>query len=145
MVMKKVLLLVLFFAAAKVGNAQKVDSIYFHLYTDSLKKGFFNYINIDGKMSDGTWVPLSTNEVLLTAEKDTSLRFERNDLFIDSSYTKETVTVKAVLKENPKIWKEVTIYIRKRGFDEPLKSNQELLDDLQNQRQKSKKKNLTSS
>lgn len=143
--MNKAILLFLFVVLAKLGNAQKVDSIYFHLYTDSLKKGFFNYINIDGKMSDGTWVPLSTNEVILTAEKDSALKFKRNDLFIDSSYTKETVTVKAVLKENPKIWKEVTIYIRKRGFDEPLQSNQELLDDLKNQRQKSKKKNLTSS
>ncbi|RYZ31179.1 MAG: hypothetical protein EOO10_00090 [Chitinophagaceae bacterium] len=142
--MNKAIFLFLFVVFAKLVHAQKVDSIYFHLYTDSLKKGFFNYINIDGKMSDGTWVPLSTSEVILTTEQDSSLKFERNDLFIDSSYTKETVTVKAVLKENPKIWKEVTIYIRKRGFDEPLKSNQELLDDLQNQRQKSKKKNLTS-
>jgi hypothetical protein len=145
MTMKKIFLLFLFFAVAKLGSAQKVDSIYFHLYTDSLKKGFFNYINIDGKMSDGTWIPLSTNELILTADKDSALKFERNDLFIDSSYTqKKTVTVKAVLKENPRIWKEVTIYIRKRGFDEPLKTNQELLDDLKNQ-QKSKKKNLTSS
>jgi hypothetical protein len=143
--MKKTILLFLFFAAAKLGSAQKVDSIYFHLYTDSLKKGYFNYINIDGKMTDGTWIPLSANDLILTVEKDTALRFEKNDLFIDSSYTKETVTVKAVLKENPKVWKEVTIYIRKRGFDEPLKSNQEHLDDLKNERQKSKKKNLTSS
>lgn len=143
--MNKVILLFLFLVQGKLGHAQKVDSIYFHLYTDSLKKGFFNYINIDGKMSDGTWMPLSINEVILTTERDSALKFERNDLFIDSSYTKEAVTVKAVLKENPRIWKEVTIYIRKRGFDEPLKSNQELLDDLQNQRQKSKKKNLTSS
>jgi len=143
--MKKTVLLFLFFAAAKFVSAQKVDSIYFHLYTDSLKKGFFNYINIDGKMSDGTWVPLSTNELILTADKDSALRFERNDLFIDSAYSKETVTVKATLKDNPKVWKEVTIYIRKRGFDEPLPTNQEVLEDLKRQSQKSKKKNLTSS
>ena len=143
--MKKTLLLFLFFAAAKLGNAQKIDSIYFNLYTDSLKKGYFNYINIDGKTADGKWLPLSTEEVILTVNKDSALKFERNDLFIDSSYQKETVTVKAVLKENPKVWKEVTIYIRKRGFDEPLKTNQELLDDLKNQQKKSKKKNLTSS
>ncbi len=143
--MKKSILLILLFVTAKFASAQKIDSIYFHLYTDSLKKGFFNYINIDGKTSDGKWMPLSTNEVILTVDQDSALKFERNDLFIDSAYTKETVTVKATLKDNPKVWKEVTIYIRKRGFDEPLKSNQELLDDLQNQQKKSKKKNLTSS
>jgi hypothetical protein len=145
MKMKKSILLILLFVTAKFASAQKIDSIYFHLYTDSLKKGFFNYINIDGKTSDGKWMPLSTNEVILTVDQDSALKFERNDLFIDSAYTKETVTVKATLKDNPKVWKEVTIYIRKRGFDEPLKSNQELLDDLQNQQKKSKKKNLTSS
>ena len=143
--MKKMVLLIMLFAAAKFGLAQKVDSIYFHLYTDSLKKGFFNYINVDGKTADGNWIPLSSQELLFVAEKDSALRFENNDLFIDSAYTKETVTVKAFLKANPKIWKEVTIYIRKRGFDEPLKSNQELLEDIRNQPKNSnKKKNLTS-
>ena len=129
---------------AFTGKAQKIDSIYFHLYTDSLKKGYFNYINVDGKMSDGTWMPLSNKEIILSTEKDSALRFERNDLFIDSSYTGETVTVKAVLRDNPKVWKEVTIYIRKRGFDEPLPTNQELLDSLQREQKKNKKKNLTS-
>src|SRR5829696_7446311 len=142
MMMKKGLLLFLFFAGAKFSQAQKIDSIYFHLYTDSLKKGYYNYINIDGKTSDGQWMPLSSKEVIFTVNQDSALRFDRNDLFIDSAYAKETVTVKAVLKDNPAIWKEVTIYIIKRGFDEPLKSNQELLDDLRNQQKK--KKNLTS-
>lgn len=142
--MKKSLLLLLFFAFAKPGSAQKIDSIYFHLYTDSLKKGFFNYINIDGKTSDGRWVPLSSKELLLTTNKDTALLFQNNDLFIDSTYMKETVTVKAVLRENPQIWQEVTIYIRKRGFDEPLKSNKEILEEYRRP-QKSKKKNFTSS
>jgi hypothetical protein len=145
MTMKKAALLLLFFVVAKLGQAQKIDSIYFHLYTDSLKKGYFNYINVDGKTADGKWMPLTSSEVVFSVNKDSALKFERNDLFIDSAYQKETVTVKAVLIENPKIWKEVTIYIRKRGFDEPLQTNQELLDDLQKQQKKSKKKNLTSS
>ena len=142
--MKKAALFSFLTIMAFTGKAQKIDSIYFHLYTDSLKKGYFNYINVDGKMSDGTWMPLSNKEIILSTEKDSALRFERNDLFIDSSYTGETVTVKAVLRDNPKVWKEVTIYIRKRGFDEPLPTNQELLDSLQKEQKKNKKKNLTS-
>ena len=141
---KKATLLILLFAAGKMVTAQKIDSIYFHLYTDSLKKGFYNYINIDGKTTDGKWIPLSTKEVTLTANADTALKFQNNDLFIDSAYGGETVTVKAVLKSNPAIWKETTIYIRKRGFDEPLKSNKEILDEY-TKPQKSNKKNLTSS
>src|SRR6476661_8411625 len=121
--------LFLFFAVAVTlqASAQKVETIYFNLYTDSLKKGFYNYINVDGKCTDGTWLPLDTTQVRLTANTGF---FKGNDLFIDSSYHGETVTVKAVLKQNPAIIKEVVIYIRKRGFDEPLKTNDEILNDM---------------
>ncbi len=121
------------------GSAQKIESIYFNLYTDSLKKGFYNYINVDGKTADGKWFPLTAEEIIFSTTKDSSLRFQNNDLFIDSSYTKPTVTVKAVLKSDPKIWKEVTIYIRKRGFDEPLKTNEEILEEYTKQPAKKKK------
>ena len=120
---------------ANAVSAQKVDSIYFHLYTDSLKKGFYNYINVDGKMSDGTWSPLDSTQILFISDAGF---FKGNDLFIDSSYKGETVRVKAVLKSNPTIHKETVIYIRKRGFTEPLKSNEEILEDLRKRAKKSK-------
>ena len=121
--------------AANAVSAQKVDSIYFHLYTDSLKKGFYNYINIDGKMSNGEWVPLDTTSVRLISDGGF---FKGNDLFIDSSYKEETVRIKAILKSNPQVWKETVIYIRKRGFDEPLKTNEEILGEMQGKRKKGK-------
>jgi hypothetical protein len=124
--MRRVILILLFFSIKNV-DAQKIDSIFFHLYTDSLKKGFYNYINVDGKMSDGSWLPLDTSHIILTANTG---HFLGNDLFIDSSYTSETVKVKAVLRSNPKMWKEMNIHIRKRGFDEPLLSGEELLKNM---------------
>lgn len=42
-------------------------------------------------------MPLSANEIDFIVA-DSNLRFQQNDLFIDSAYTQETVTVKAVLK-----------------------------------------------
>jgi hypothetical protein len=122
-------------AQKQVVSAHKVDSIYFNLYTDSLKKGFFNYISIDGKLSDGSWTPLDSTQILFLSDAGF---FKGNDLFIDSSYNEETVRVKAVLKTNPKVWKEAVIYIRKRGFDEPLKTNEEILNEM---RKKAKKNN----
>src|SRR4028119_2469532 len=107
--MKKTALIALLFVLGKGVSAQKIDSIYFHLYTDSLKKGFYNYINVDGKTADGKWMPLSSNELDFIST-DTLLKFQNNDLFIDSAYTAETVTVKAVLKTNPKVWREAVIY-----------------------------------
>ena len=136
--MRKILVVLGFILAANAASAQKVDSIYFHLYTDSLKKGFYNYINVDGKLSDGSWVPLDSTEILFTSDAGF---FKGNDLFIDSTYNGETVRVKAVLKSNPSIHKEVVIYIRKRGFTEPLKTNEQILEEMRQKSPNSKRRN----
>jgi len=136
--MGKILVVLGFLMASNAVSAQKVDSIYFHLYTDSLKKGFYNYINVDGKLSDGTWTPLDSTQLLFLSDAGF---FKGNDLFIDSSYKAETVRVKAVLKSNPSVHKEVVIHIRKRGFTEPLKTNEEIMDEIRRSSAKSKQKN----
>jgi len=136
--MRKVLVVLCFIITANAVSAQKVDSIYFHLYTDSLKKGFYNYINVDGKLSDGTWTPLDSTQVVFISDAGF---FKGNDLFIDSSYKAETVRVKAVLRSNPSVHKEVVIHIRKRGFTEPLKTNEEIMDEIRRSSAKSKQKN----
>lgn len=134
--MKKLTLLLVLVTFYNTLQAQKVESIHFNLYTDSLKKGFFNYINIDGKFSDGSWQPLDSSHITFVANTGF---FQGNDLFIDSSYKGEKVTVKTILRSNPRIWKEVTIYIRKRGFDEPLKTNDEILDEMMRSNQRKKR------
>lgn len=119
--------------ASKLSFAQKIESIYFNLYTDSLKKGFYNYISVDGKDEEGHWQPLDSSKIAFSCNTG---YFKGNDLFIDSSYNGETVTVKAVFKSNPSIWKETTIYIRKRPFTEPLKTNDEVLKEMREKRKK---------
>lgn len=131
--MKKIVILVMLVMSFGASSAQKIDSLYFNLYTDSLKKGFYNYISVDGKLADGSWQPLDSTQVIFTSNGGF---FKGNDLFIDSSYSGETVTIKAMLINNRNIWKETTIYIRKRGFDEPLKSNEEILNELQGKRKR---------
>ena len=132
--MKYVILLFSFFCLLSTAQSQKIDSIYFHLYTDSLKKGFYNYINVDGKTADGKWMPLSSKDILFVLKDSSALRFKDNDLFIDSTYVNETVVVKAVLKSNPSVYKEVIIHIRKRGFDEPLPTTEQILNPSRNRR-----------
>jgi len=120
------LVLVLFVSIG--ARAQKVDSIFFNLYTDSLKKGpfNFNYINVDGKLSNGQWMPLSAKEISFTANAG---KFEGNSLILDSSYKGEKVTIKAVLKSDPSIWREVTIYVKKIEVQEKLKTVEEILNE----------------
>jgi hypothetical protein len=109
----------------RAQNAQKVDSIFFHLYTDSLKKGTHNYINVDGKMSDGRWLPLTNKEIVFTASAG---KFEGNSLVLDSGFAGDSVAVKAVLKNNPAIWREVIIYIKKFEAVERLKTMEEIMN-----------------
>lgn len=119
--MKKYLLLTAFVFCAALLKAQKVDGIYFHLYTDSLKKGTHNYINVDGKLSNGKWLPLSSKEILFSSSAG---KFEGNDLVLPAYVKEEKVTVAAVLKSNPAIRKEITIYIKTTEDPDLPKSNQ---------------------
>ena len=106
----KHLLLSIFLLAAYVGvDAQKVDSIYFHLYTDSLKKGTHNYINVDGRLSDGTWLPLTAREIEFTSS---SCSFSGNELIVPANFREEKITVKAVLRSNRALVIEKTIWIK---------------------------------
>jgi len=123
--LKQIVLLLLITAAGTVGRAQQVDSIFFHLYTDSLKKGTHNYINVDGKMSNGRWQPLTNKEIDFTSSYG---KFEGNSLIIDTAFKGEKVTVKAVLKNNSAIWKETTIYIKKVEIVERLRTVDEILN-----------------
>ncbi len=106
----KACLLVVFTLISFGLKAQQVDSIYFHLYTDSLKKGQHNYINVDGKLNNGRWQPMTAKEVIFSCS---AARFEGNELIIPTDFKEEKVTVKAVLRSNPSITIETTIWIKK--------------------------------
>ena len=105
-------------------RAQKVDSIYFHLYTDSLKKGTHNYINVDGKLSDGSWKPLSSKEIQFSSS---ACEFSGNELILPPDFNGEKITVKAVLKSNPSVAKEITIWVKKKP-DPKLPTRDEILN-----------------
>lgn len=106
-------------------KAQQVDSIYFHLYTDSLKKGQHNYINVDGKLNNGRWQPMTAKEVNFSCS---AARFEGNELIIPTDFKEEKVTVKAVLRSNPSIIIETTIWIKKMP-DPELPGRKQMTDD----------------
>jgi hypothetical protein len=105
--------------------SQKPDSIFFNLYTDSLKKGTYNYINVDGKFSDGRYLPMTTKEIKFSSSGG---KFDGNSLFIDSAFEDEKVTVRAVLKSDTTVFKETTIYIKQYEPLEKLKTVDEILN-----------------
>ncbi|ANH82184.1 hypothetical protein A8C56_15495 [Niabella ginsenosidivorans] len=110
----------LFFASSLSGlYAQRVTEIYVHLYTDSLKKGTYNYINIDGKMSDGSWKPLTSKELTFTTDYG---KFEGNSLVLPDHPAVKKVTVTATLKADTALSKTFQIGIKQLP-DPPLPEN----------------------
>jgi len=121
---KKSLLVTTFVLAAFMLRAQKVDSIYFHLYTDSLKKGTHNYINVDGKLSNGTWKPLTSKEIQFSSSACT---FSGNELIIPADFKEEKITLKAVLRSNLSITIEKIIWIKRKPDPETLPTQEEIM------------------
>jgi hypothetical protein len=123
--MKHFFIFAILFSTAILSNAQKIDSIYFNLYTDSLKKGTHNYINVDGKLSDGKWRPLTAKDITFTSSYGT---FEGNELILPDEPAVQKITIKAVLKSDPKTWKKITIWIKRKPDDELLPSKDDMLN-----------------
>lgn len=106
-------------------KAQKIDSIYVNLYTDSLKRGTYNYINIDGLLSNGKYLPLDSTQIIFSSSDG---KFYGNSLWIDKNFNKEKISVRAQLRSNPSLVKEFDIYIKQKPDDEQLKTVDEILN-----------------
>lgn len=122
--MYKILLTFILIGAAGAVSAQKLDSLYFNLYTDSLKKGTYNYINVDGRFTDGRFLPLTTKELVFSCDAG---KFDGNSLFLDSSVKVAKVVVRVALKSDTSVFREKTIYIKTREDNERLKTMEEVM------------------
>ena len=125
----KKILLSFFICIACVVKAQKVDSIFVNLYTDSLKKGTYNYINVDGLLSNGRYMPLDSSQVIFWASEG---KFSGNSLWLDKDFKYEKVFIKVMLRRNLLVSKEFTVYIKKKPDDEKLKTTEELMNNMDN-------------
>ena len=122
--MKNIVITIFLLLTIHLVSAQTLDSIFFNLYTDSLKRGTYNYINVEGHFTDGTYLPLSNKELKFTASGG---KFNGNSLFIDSAFANEKVRIKAVVIRNPRLAKEIEIYIKKAPDNERLPTMEEVM------------------
>lgn len=111
---------------SQINPTTAADSMFVNLYTDSLKKGTYNYINVDGKLENGRYVPLDTSEVTFHASDG---KFYGNSLFIQPEFKKEKVTIEIMLKKDTAQHSVFDMYIKKAP-DPELKSENEILDNL---------------
>lgn len=120
--MKKYLLIIFLFAFS-ASKAQKIESIYVNLYTDSLKKGTYNYINIDGRLANGKYIPLDSTQLIFSCSYG---KFYGNSLLIDRDCKAEKVDIKVILKTDPSLHKEFVMYVKKKE-DGKLPTMEEVL------------------
>jgi hypothetical protein len=132
---KKLVYLTLLFAASS-GKAQQLDSVYVNLYTDSLKKGTYNYINVDGLLKNGSSMPLDTNHIIFKCSYG---KFYGNSLWIDRDIKVAKVDIQVISKKDNKLIKDLEMYIKTKE-DEALKTEDEVLADLKEQRKRKKQK-----
>lgn len=123
--LKAVLFIIPLLFAVKLTIAQKLDSIYFNLYTDSLKKGTYNYINVEGRYSNGRYLPLSEKELQFSSSAGT---FSGNSLFVDSSIAQEKILLKVVARHDPSLSKEITIWIKRHESNEALPTRDQIIN-----------------
>ena len=129
------ILLSLFLFGVTFVVAQKIDSIYINLYTDSLKIGSFNYINIDGRLSNGKYVPLDSTDLIFWASDG---KFYGNQLMIDRNFSKDRVSIKVVLRQNTAVNKEFIMFIKKKPDEERLPTAEEILIEKRSKKKKKK-------
>ena len=77
-------------------------------------------------MSNGQWKPLTSKEIKFSSS---ACEFEGNELVVPRDFKEEKIKIKAELKTDPAIWKEVTVWIKTipdpdslPGLDQVLKN-----------------------
>ena len=128
----KYLLLLFFTGTSYFTEAQKIDSIYINLYTDSLKRGTFNYINVDGLLPNGHYLPLDSSHLEFRASAG---KFDGNSLWVDPGFTGEKISITVTLKQDRTQQKAFDIYIKQKP-DGPLKTVDEIMEDLKKNKKK---------
>lgn len=112
-----------------------IKDFYFHLYTDSLKKEVYNYINVDALLSNGNYWPLDTNYVLL---RSTAGAWHGNSLLLGKDSLPDSVVVSATLRTRPALTKSVTIFVKKIPNPDTLPSEKEVLERINQERRRNK-------
>ena len=78
-------------------------------------------------MDNGRYLPLDSTEIIFTSNAG---KFFGNTLWVDPDFSKDKISIKAVLRSNPELHKEFDIYIKKNPNPDKLKSVDELMKEM---------------
>ncbi len=134
---KQFLFVLGFVSVSAAAKAQQIDSLFFNLYTDSLKKGSWNYINVDAKLSNGKYMPLTSEQLEF---KISAGKLERNTIWLDWTFPYDSIVVEVSLKKEPAVRKSITIWVKKKDEQLDAPVNDSLLQQINNRPKSSSKK-----
>ncbi len=120
-----------------IAKGQNIDSIYVNLYTDSLKKGTYNYINIDGKLINGKYIPLDSTHLQFTTNEGF---FSGNNLWLEPTTKAQKVTITVTVRKKPQLVKTFDVWIKQINNSGGLKTNVEVLKPAASKPTKKKRK-----
>ena len=83
-------------------------------------------------------MPLDSSHIIFWASEG---KFHGNSLWIDKDFKYDHVFIKVILRGNPQLSNEFTMYVKKKPDDEKLKTEEELLNEMKNRSNKKKNKN----
>ena len=134
--MDKLLLLFTLLNFSFVGvKAQTLARIHVNLYTDSLKRGTYNYINIDGELPNGRFIPLDSVRLHFSASAGT---FHGNALWLDPDSKEDRINITVYVKDKTELQKSFVVYVKRSTATERLRTEQEILDDMKTNSRKKK-------
>lgn len=127
------LFLLLFFNKT---NGQQIVDIRFNLYADSVKTTIDNYINVEGLLSSGHYIPLTQKEINFVSDFG---KWKGNCLLVDQKDNLDKIKITATLKTNPQLKKSTVVYVQK--YDDPgvYMTEQDYMDQLRKRRPRSRK------
>jgi len=122
--MKYISILLILVLSMVRARSQQVDTLYFNLYTDSLKKGTYNYINVEGRLSNGKIIPLDSSQVVFTSSNG---QFLGNSLWLDPNTKSDKIEVVARLRDDPHKRITILIYVKRLEYSGRVKTMDEVL------------------
>jgi N-acetylmuramoyl-L-alanine amidase len=118
--MKYTILLLSAMVAYTFANAQQITSIHYNALADSIKKGFHFYVNVDAKLSNGRWKPLTDKELNITS---THGKVVGNNIILPFDFAEKQIDVQVVLKQDTLQKLTLTIPVKQMP-DPPLQQIQ---------------------
>jgi len=122
--MKYISILLILVLSVVRARSQQLDTLYFNLYTDSLKKGTYNYINVEGRLSNGKIIPLDSSQVVFTSSNG---QFLGNSLWLDPNTKSDKIEVVARLRDDPHKRITILIYVKRLEYSGRVKTMDEVL------------------